>query len=349
MSSERIFAAASLAALVALAAACSPPYAPEAAQPAGATGLVIEAGTSPGPAVQASPTALPPAPPSPTWTPLPLPTPTLAAPALLQNGRIQFPPGGTWAEVDGWLEAGGRQTYVLAAMRGQVMSVSVREAWPFTVSVADASRLLSDPNFQRPFWRGGLPAGGDYYVTVEAAGTGSYTLRVAINPPGQARQFFEYRDPARGTSLRYSDEFAPLDFAPPGEYRGQPVLTLALIAGEFLTPVTNLGEAYLLYNVTDGPAAVASCSETPSPQESPLEPAAYAGYEFTRSEVIGAGAGNRYHLISHRTAIGEACYEFVFYLHSGNIGNYPPGTVREYDHEALIAKFEAVLDTFRFE
>ena len=70
------------------------------------------------------------------------------------------------------------------------------------------------------------------------------------------------------------------------------------------------------------------------------------GYTFTRSEFVGAAAGNRYEQIFHRTVSGGKCFEVIFLIHSANIGNYPAGTVVEYDRERLLHKFEEVLDTF---
>ena len=84
--------------------------------------------------------------------PVALPPPPASVESV--GNRIQFSPGGTWVEVNGFLDQGSTITYTLSAMQGQVMSVSVRESWPFAVQVADASQLLTDPNAERPYWRG---------------------------------------------------------------------------------------------------------------------------------------------------------------------------------------------------
>jgi len=161
-------------------------------------------------------------------TPLPLPTVTFTStlpptrsnaesnPVLTDENRIQFPAGGTWVEVGTHLEEGNTITYVLAAMKGQVMSVSVEQNWPFTVEVADSTALLTEPNYERPFWRGMLPATRDYFITVKTQASGNFTMRVAINPPGQANQYFDYVTRQGTISLRYSDEFAPTTYIPVG-------------------------------------------------------------------------------------------------------------------------------------
>ena len=91
---------------------------------------------------------------------------------------------------------------------------------------------------------------------------------------------------------------------------------------------------------------MASCTQPLSPQETLLGQKTFNGIEFTQSEVFGAGAGNIYDLILNRSAVQGVCYEIVFYMHSGNIGNYAPGTVMEFDKTSLVSKFEAVLASF---
>jgi hypothetical protein len=277
--------------------------------------------------------------------PLPL-SPTPKMDAILQGDRVQFPPGGTWVEFTGYLDQGSPKTYVLAAMGGQVMSVSVRQGWPFTVTVADDVRMLTDPNYARPFWRGVLPATQDYFVRLDTDASGEYTLRIAINPPGQALQYFDYVDARHGSSLRYSDEFVPTLYSPAGGDGGGFLLTLMFINMEFLTPVTNLIEAMFVYSAMDDEERVATCTEPLSPQESMLGQVIINGYEFTRSEKIGAGVGNIYDQVIYRTVIENVCYEMLLSMHSGNIGNYAPGTVVEFDRDALLAKFEAILASF---
>ena len=82
-------------------------------------------------------------------------------------------------------------------------------------------------------------------------------------------------------------------------------------------------------------------------QENLLGQKTFKDVPFTQSEAVGVGAGNIYDQVIYRTVMDGVCYEFVAYMHSGNIGNYVPGTVVEFDREALLAKFEAILASFR--
>ena len=287
--------------------------------------------------------------PLPTQTLTPTQPPTQSSPGsgpVTNENRIQFPSGGTWVEVGTHLNEGDSIQYVLSALKGQVMSVSVEQNWPFTVEVSDATTSLTDPNSERPFWRGTLPASGDYFITVKTQASEDFSMRVAINPPGQAYQYFDYTNPQDTVSFRYSDEFAPIASMPTGDFKGTPSLVLQFIRPDFYQPTTNLGEAYFLFSSISDSQKVATCMQPLSQLETVQGQKDFNGYTFTQSEAIGVGAGNIYDQVIYRTVYNSICYEVVFYMHSGNIGNYTPGTVVEFDRAALVEKFEGILSTF---
>ena len=310
----------------------------------------------PSPTLESAPATETPAPSTVTVEPSPLPTQTLAptqppAPtsagssSAVNENRIKFPTGATWVEVGIHLEKGASIQYVLSALKGQVMSVVIEQSWPFVVEVADSTQLLTEPNYARPFWRGTLPTTGDYFITVEAQASGDFNMRVAINPPGQAYQYFDYTSPQGTVTLRYSDEFAPITSVPTGDFKGTPSLVLQFIRPDFYHPTTNLGEAYFLLSSMTDAQKVATCTQ-PLPQLETIQGQKnFNGYTFTQSETVGVGAGNIYDQVIYRTAYNNVCYEAVFYMHSSNIGNYTPGTVVEFDRAALIQKFEGILST----
>ncbi len=288
-------------------------------------------------------------------TPLPteIYTPTLPPVRLnsesnpvTDENRIQFPAGGTWVKVGTHLEEGDSITYALAAMRGQVMSVSVEQSWPFTVEVADSAASLTESNYERPFWRGTLPTTQDYFITVKTQASGNFTMRVAINPLGQANQYFDYITRQGTVSLRYSDEFALTTNVPVGEFKGTPSLVLEYIQPDFYSPTTNLGEAYFLFSEISDKEMVDTCTQPLPYLETVTGQKTFNGYNFTQSNAIGAAAGNIYDQVIYRTVYNSICYEAVFYMHSGNIGNYTPGTVEEFDRAVLLQKFEQILSTF---
>jgi len=65
-------------------------------------------------------------------------------------------------------------------------------------------------------------------------------------------------------------------------------------------------------------------------------------YSFATTS--GAGAGNLYE--EQVFALPKkGCTAVRYYIHSGNIGNYEPGAVREFDRRALLSQFDAIRKT----
>ncbi len=291
--------------------------------------------------------------PTPTLIPTPTfeltPTPNVAFDPQANAYRIRFAPFGTWVDINATVSANTPKRYILSAMQGQVMSVSILQGAPFSVQVAGADgKDLNDSRYPLPFWRGALPSKQDYFVSIESQASGPFTLRIAINPPGQATQNFASDNPQYLVIIGYTDEFAPTTAqVPAASTKGTPLFTLAFIDSSFYYPRTNLNEAYLLLTASKDPGIVSACTQ-PSTQvaETVTGQVSINNYTFTRSEFSGAAAGNIYDQVSYRTVVENKCFEVIFLSHSSNIGNYPAGTVVEYDHAALLSKFEAVLDTF---
>jgi len=284
----------------------------------------------------------------PTRTLEPSPTPDVVYDPQANADRIRFAPYATWVELTGTISASEEKHYVLSAMQGQVMSVSVLQGPAYTVEVAQADKTpLSNDQYPQPYWRGTLPATQDYFVTLKSQVDGPFTLRIAINPPGRATQNFAFYDPQYNVALSYSDEFAPMQVQLPVSTIGTPLVTLFFIDPSYYYPATNLNEAGLVLSATSDPNMVATCTQPAVPSgETITGQETINGYVFTRSVFSGAAAGNRYDQVIYRTVWHDTCFELIYLIHSGNIGNYPPGTVVEFDREGLLAKFNAVLATF---
>jgi photosystem II stability/assembly factor-like uncharacterized protein len=284
----------------------------------------------------------------PTPTLEPTPTPDVAYDAHSNADRIKFAPYTTWVEISSTFNAGADKRFVLSAMQYQTISVSVRQGPPFTVQVAGADKkTLTDDKNPQFYWRGVLPSTQDYFVSVKSQASGPFTLRIAINPPGLAYQFFDYVDPRYHVALGYSDMFAPTDWQLPFTTKGTPLLNLYFIEPTYYYPTTNLVEAGLVLTASEDPGIVSTCTQ-PSDQipEQVTGEVTVNGFTFTRSESAGVAAGNEYNQVFYRTVSNGTCFEVVFLAHSGNIGNYPAGTVIEFDFQRLLHQFETVLDTF---
>lgn len=265
---------------------------------------------------------------------------------------IQFAPNGTYVDLVDSITVGSSKTYSIAALKGQIMSVSIQqgstENWtviPIKIVGADGSVLCPlNANDACYFWRGVLPATQTYFVTLTPDITVSnFTLRVAIDPPGTTTQLFTYS--GKDVSLQYSDEFAPVRLSDAPVSKFPPSFALQMINSESYTN-TNLVEAYFLYGSTTDSAIVAGCTQPlqMGGPETMLDHVTINGVDFVHSEGVGVEAGNDYDTIYYRTVYHNACYEIAFFIHSGNIGNYSP-EVKEFDRAALLQKFQSILST----
>ena len=264
---------------------------------------------------------------------------------------IQFSPNGTYVDVIDSIQAGESKTYSVRAMQGQVMSISFHQneetEWTYIsmqIRGTDTSLLCNDCEF----WRGILPATQDYFVTVTpSADASDFTMRVAINPPGVAKQYFLYENKYRNASLSYADLFAPAFFPGAPISRIPPELTLRYIDTQSYAN-TNLIEAYLLFGSSTDPQVIATCTEpvTFDAAEAAVGDVMINGVSFTKTESSGVGAGNVYEQTHYRAAQNGTCFEFTYFVHYGNIGNYDPATVTEFDRDALLRNFDEVLSSF---
>jgi hypothetical protein len=292
-----------------------------------------------------------------TPPPFPTPRPTntfLPASAFSSSASvtpIQFGPNGTYADVLDTIMAGESKTYSVKAMKGQMMSISSRQndeaQWAYiTMRIIGADDSVLCAN-RCEFWRGELPSTQEYFVTVTPAGDAvDFMMRVAINPPGAATQSFAYQNMYRNATLFYTDVFAPAFFPGAEVYKIKPELVLQFIDTQSYAD-TNLSEAYFLFGSSTDAQVISTCTETGSfgGPETIVGDVAINGVSFTKSEGGGVGAGNIYEQVYYRAVRNGTCYEVTYFIHYTNIGNYEPGTVKEFDHTALIEKFDQILSS----
>ncbi len=67
-----------------------------------------------------------------------------------------------------------------------------------------------------------------------------------------------------------------------------------------------------------------------------------AGVTYSVASTTGAGAGNRYEETVYALPNSNPCTAVRYLVHYGVIENYPPGAVREFDREALLAEFDSI-------
>lgn len=113
-------------------------------------------------------------------------------PGTTEPQRITFAAGATSATVQGTLDTGGTQSYVLGAVVSQNMTVTVTASGG-TVGlkvVTPGGLMILDPSQGQTSWSGPLPETGDYTLAVVhlSGGTATYSMTVDIPPVETAAQ-----------------------------------------------------------------------------------------------------------------------------------------------------------------
>ncbi len=280
---------------------------------------------------------------------LPAATPLSSATALPPAGgggveRIRFAPGAIrWQKT----LAAGERRFVFAAAQGQSAEILLtRDGHP-----ANALLLLQAPDGQslqsadagRPDWRGVLPQSGDYRLEVSApGGEEGLILTVTIYP--LPRQPQALADAGIGYRLVYDKTVFQPD-EPPYDTS----LALRLTREAFFTR-TNLSEAFFLLGLE--PFAQAdTCLEAPAsvmPAHEPRDEWVVNGVTYRHGYGSEGAAGNLYEAEVFRTFVNHQCVTVYFFIHSANIGNFDPGTVSEYDAQAVMDEFKRLFFTLQW-
>ncbi|MHB8660777.1 MAG: hypothetical protein ACYC75_02465 [Minisyncoccota bacterium] len=66
---------------------------------------------------------------------------------------------------------------------------------------------------------------------------------------------------------------------------------------------------------------------------------------YSVASSTGAAAGNRYEETVYALPGTNPCVAVRYFIHYGVLDNYPPGTVRAFDRDALLAQFDAIRRT----
>jgi len=114
-------------------------------------------------------------------------------------------------------------------------------------------------------------------------------------------------------------------------------------------PKTNFGDA--AFTVSESaPKTLADCLTINAPEGGTAftDSTTINGIKFYSTRGQGAGAGNFYATKIYRTFLSPQCFEIVETVHTGNIGNYEPGTVTEVDQKPIWADLDTILATFKF-
>lgn len=71
----------------------------------------------------------------------------------------------------------------------------------------------------------------------------------------------------------------------------------------------------------------------------------YNGTTYSVASTTGAGAGNRYEETVYAIPGTNPCVAVRYFIHYGVFENYPAGSIKEFDQQALLTRFDAIRHT----
>ncbi len=89
-------------------------------------------------------------------------------------------------------------------------------------------------------------------------------------------------------------------------------------------------------------------SRCPTSSEEPERSEVINGLNFAVSRFGGGAAGSEIQRTGYRIVHSDLCYEIDISVTWGNLGNYDPGTIRDFDLNHTRDLLKEVLETFRF-
>lgn len=136
-----------------------------------------------------------------------------------------------------------------------------------------------------------------------------------------------------------------------GGFVGTPVVRIAFPEDAYRKPKTNYVEAFMTVRSADDANSVMHCYDNPQLGTDNVTLSMVAtinGISFRRGTLVEGAAGNIYDTQLYRTLRDDRCYEVSLTVHTGNIANYPSGSVAEFDKDRAFRILDRMLDTFTF-
>jgi membrane-bound inhibitor of C-type lysozyme len=167
-------------------------------------------------------------------------------------------------------------------------------------------------------------------------------VRVADDPGGLPRVFASGQD---GFSLRYPPGFHVVtDHVYQALGPGRDIHGVAFMVDPALAQGTNLAaDSYVAVEslADDGECAAGRFLDGAGPDSTVVDD----GVTYAYAQATGAGAGNRYEEHVYAIPGTNPCLAVRYFVHFTVLENYPEGAVRAFDHDALIATFDAMRRT----
>lgn len=149
-------------------------------------------------------------------------------------------------------------------------------------------------------------------------------------------------------SLQYPRDFELLQLENArGGFIGTSRLSLVFPKGMFTTPKSNFNEAYLTVRIGIDADSIENCYTKPENAKKEFFPGPTINMiPFEMTTTTDIGAGGMYESRVYRTLQNKRCYEITETIHTGNIGNYEPGTVAQFDKQKAYTELDKILNTF---
>jgi len=220
--------------------------------------------------------------------------------------------------------AGFRIALVLAVAAGALAGCK-----PPAASTSSAPPSSAPPSSEPS----GEPASGQPVSTVPPSST----------PPPVLAGWIRYSE--TGFSVAAPQAFTP---DPAHDYTalgpGKDIKGFALTIPASLAKGTNLGaDSYIAVETLPGTSPCTASAFLDSPTAAPA--VTTGGIAYSVATGSDAGAGNFYDETVYAAQGSSPCLAVRYFIHSLNIGNFTPGTVKAFDHAALVAQFDAIRAT----
>jgi hypothetical protein len=129
---------------------------------------------------------------------------------------------------------------------------------------------------------------------------------------------------------------------------GKDIYGTAFVVSESTAFGTNLSnDSYLAVEALPGTAACTADKFLDDADPSETRSETDNGITYSVLHGTDAGAGNFYDETVYAVQGPQACLAIRYFIHSTNIANYPPGTIREFDETELLATFDRMRASFR--
>jgi membrane-bound inhibitor of C-type lysozyme len=208
---------------------------------------------------------------------------------------------------------------------------------PQTMSGSGIRYANKDESFV--FWSKGNTA----FVTEGADEKETFSDCILLSDLPGTGDWTSFASPAFGFSVRY-----PRGYTVDPAYRyqalgpGKEISGVSFTIPEAMTKGTNLGSDTRV-SVETLPKAE-SCTAGPflSSVMGKVRKVKEGGVEYSVAELDDAGAGNLFEEHVYALVGTSPCLAVRYFIHSANIGNFDPGTVRAFDKPALLRPFDKI-------